>query len=185
MIPIFLSRPNPFTNKQLCFIYKFIDILRKHNFTSITLEAKDYNPYESLSCLNEMIKRTYGIVILAFGQVYINSGILKKDATNNPAFFDPLSQPLEKIWITSPFCQIEGSIAFNNNLPIFIISPKNIRKDGILKDGTHAIKAPCFSLSSENSFDKYFQSDDFLESFFMWKKKVNDLYIFTNNSKCI
>ena len=66
-IRVFLSRPNPFTNEQQYFIDKLKSTLENYNIESITLQAKDYSPYESLSALNEMIKRCYGMVILAFG----------------------------------------------------------------------------------------------------------------------
>ena len=68
MIPIFLSRPNPFTYEQDLFLSEVISFLKENNMNNITLAAKDYNPYESLSCLNEMIKRCYGMIIIAFGQ---------------------------------------------------------------------------------------------------------------------
>ena len=64
-IRVFLSRPNPFTNEQQYFIDKLKSTLENYNIESITLQAKDYSPYESLSALNEMIKRCYGMVILA------------------------------------------------------------------------------------------------------------------------
>ena len=57
MIPIFLSRPNPYTNEQSYFLEQIIIILNEAGLQNITLEAADYNPYESLSCRNEMIKK--------------------------------------------------------------------------------------------------------------------------------
>ena len=55
-IRVFLSRPNPFTNEQQYFIDKLKSTLENYNIESITLQAKDYSPYESLTVLNEMIK---------------------------------------------------------------------------------------------------------------------------------
>ena len=48
MIPIFLSRPNPYTNEQSYFLEQIIIILNEAGLQNITLEAADYNPYESL-----------------------------------------------------------------------------------------------------------------------------------------
>lgn len=133
-IRVFLSRPNPFTKEQQYFIEKLKSTLDKYNIESITLQAKDYSPYESLTVLNEMIKRCYGMVILAFGHTYIQSGIFKKGAVKNKNFFEAEEQSLDGKWITSSFCQIEGAMAISNNIPILIIKQKNLRIDGILKD---------------------------------------------------
>lgn len=102
-----MSRPNPFTKEQQYFIEKLKITLDKYNIESITLQAKDYSPYESLTVLNEMIKRCYDMVILAFGHTYIQSGILKKGAVKNKNFFEAEEQSLDGKWITSSFCQLK------------------------------------------------------------------------------
>lgn len=53
-IRVFLSRPNPFTKEQQYFIEKLKSTLDKYNIESITMQAKDYSPYESLTVLNEL-----------------------------------------------------------------------------------------------------------------------------------
>ena len=88
MIPIFLSRPNPFTNEQAYFLDKLIQKMSVTMLENITLEAQDYNPYESLTCLSELIKRCYGMIIVAFGQYYIEEGTSKKGAITQENFFD-------------------------------------------------------------------------------------------------
>ena len=53
-IRVFLSRPNTFTKEQQYFIEKLKSTLDKYNIESITMQAKDYSPYESLTVLNEL-----------------------------------------------------------------------------------------------------------------------------------
>lgn len=180
MIPIFLSRPNPFTNKQVYFLDRLIKKISDTHCKNITLEAKDYNPYESLTCLSELIKRTYGMIIVAFGQYYIENGISKKGAQTNEHFFDAHENMLNQTWITSPFCQIEGAIAFGNNLPILILKQHTVKTEGILKSGDHAIQGPTFQLNNNKEIDAYFSDTTFINSFNEWYEKVFQLYDFIN-----
>ncbi|HEV1915622.1 TPA: hypothetical protein VYQ01_002046, partial [Streptococcus pneumoniae] len=156
-IRVFLSRPNPFTKEQQYFIAKLKSTLDKYNIESITLQAKDYSPYESLTVLNEMIKRCYGMVILAFGHTYIQSGILKKGAVKNKNFFEAEEQSLDGKWITSSFCQIEGAMAISNNIPILIIKQKDLRIDGILKDDKKIVSVSDFTLENTSQIDFFFE----------------------------
>jgi hypothetical protein len=182
MIPIFLSRPNPFTKEQNLFLNALIELLHKNDLKNITLEAKDYNPYDSLTCLQEMIKRCYGMIIVSFGQSYIERGISKKGAISNEEFFYATEANIDRHWITSPFCHIEGVIAFSNNIPIFVIEQERVKIEGILKKGDHSIKGPQFSLTSIKEISSYFSDNIFLDAFNLWIKKVKILYDFVENS---
>lgn len=181
MIQIFLSRPNPFTNEHAYFLKLLEQNINKVKMKSITLEAKDYNPHESLTCLLEMIKRCYGTIIVAFGQYYIEIGTSKKGAIVDQNFFESYEHSLDQLWVTSPFCQIEGTIAFGNRLPILILEQYNIKREGILKEGWHAIHAPKFSVENYSKIEKYFKSQNFLCKFDEWAKQVTTFYDFINN----
>jgi hypothetical protein len=181
MIPIFLSRPNPFTNEQEIFLNILVELLHKNDMKNITLEAKDYNPYESLTCLQEMIKRCYGMIIVSFGQSYIEKGIAKKGANSGTGFFEATENNINKSWITSPFCHIEGAIAFSNNLPILTIEQEHIKIEGILKKGDHSIKGPQFSLDSSDTISLYFSNEHFIDAFNLWIEKVKLFYAFIDN----
>lgn len=180
MIPIFLSRPNPFTYEQAVFLEFLVEKLNVAQMKNITLEAKDYNPHESLTCLSELIKRCYGMIIVAFGQYYIEKGTSKKGAVANPLFFDSCESSIDQLWATSPFCHIEGAIAFGNRLPILILQQQNIKTEGILKVGNHAIHGPTFSIETRKEIESYFQNPDLLFIFDEWSKQVVELYNFIN-----
>ena len=181
MIPIFLSRPNPYTNEQSYFLEQIIIILNEAGLQNITLEAADYNPYESLSCMNEMIKKCYGMLIIAFGQYYINSGISKKDAIQDVHFFDSIEKKLTNTWVTSPFCHIEGALGFHHKLPILIIEQEHIKIEGILKNGSHAIKGPQFSLKSNTVIKQYCNTYSLNEAVSLWLKEIKIRYNFIHN----
>lgn len=177
MIPIFLSRPNPFTNRQADFLSHLSQFLSIQSMEGITLKAKDYNPYESLSCINGMIKRCYGIIIVAFGQSYIDNGSSKKGAIHNVNFFNSEEKNINSQWITSPFCHIEGAIAFSNGIPLLIIEQEHLKIEGVLKQGTHAIHCPPIILDNAETCT-YFNNEDFLSSFTIWSEKVKKIYNF-------
>lgn len=181
MIPIFLSRPNPYTNEQAYFLKQIIRILNKAGLQNVTLEAADYNPYESLSCINELIKRCYGMLIIAFGQYYIDTGISKKDAIYNTHFFDSRETSLTDTWITSPFCHIEGALGFHHQIPILLIEQEQLKIEGILKDGSHAIKGPQFSLKSNAIIDEYINSSALTQAISLWAEKVIEKHNFIHN----
>lgn len=180
MIPIFLSRPNPFTNEQAYFLDKLIQKMSVTMLENITLEAQDYNPYESLTCLSELIKRCYGMIIVAFGQYYIEEGTSKKGAITQENFFDSYENSINQLWVTSPFCHIEGAIAFGNHLPILILEQYNLKTEGMLKTGDHAIHGPKFEIKNINQIESYFSEPSFINSFNIWYDKVMQLYNFTN-----
>ncbi|OPX45965.1 hypothetical protein CLHUN_04400 [Ruminiclostridium hungatei] len=184
MIPIFLSRPNPFIDIQDLFLKELTEFLLLHGMESITMKAKDYNPYESLTCLNELIKRCYGMVIVAFGQSYVEKGFSKKGAVSNKLFFDSEEKELENLWITSPFCHIEGAIAFSNKLPLLVIEQNNVKIEGILKNGDHAIKCPSLRLIEKKDTYTYFLNKCFIKSFHEWSQKVIDLHGFITRTIC-
>lgn len=181
MIQIFLSRPNPFTREQEYFLKLLEQNINRVKMKNITLEAKEYNPHESLTCLLEMIKRCYGMVIVAFGQYYIEIGTSKKGAIINQNFYESYENLLEQLWVTSPFCQIEGAIAFGNGLPILILEQYNVKIEGILKEGEHAIHAPKFSVDNYEKIEAYFKNINFLYKFDEWSKQVTTFYDFINN----
>lgn len=181
IIPVFLSRPNPYTYEQQFFLDVLVKKINDYNMSNITLKAKDYNPYESLNCLLEMIKRCYGMIIIAFGQCYIEKGILKKGAQNNSDFFDSRETIVNKKWITSPFCHIEGALAFGNRIPILILEQSNTKIEGILKAGEHAILGPQFNIESVDQVKQYFTQEKFNQSFDEWYSSVQALYEFSNN----
>ena len=131
--------------------------------------------------MNEMIKKCYGMLIIAFGQYYINSGISKKDAIQDVHFFDSIEKKLTNTWVTSPFCHIEGALGFHHKLPILIIEQEHIKIEGILKNGSHAIKGPQFSLKSNTVIKQYCNSYSLNEAVSLWLKEIKIRYNFIHN----
>ena len=90
--------------------------------------------------------------------------------------YDSFEDDLDDLWITTPYCHIEGAIAFSNGLPILILSQKGLKKDGILKKDDIIISGPEFVLNDCQLSKQFFQTNEFLESFQVWKDKVETLF---------
>lgn len=180
-IQVFLSRPNPFTQYQSFFIKEFTKMLKQSGFECVTLQADEYSPYEVMTSLREMIQRSYGIIVLAFGQTFINEGVRKKDAEINPDFFESKEIHLKNKWITSVYCHIEGILALTFRLPMLTIPQENITKEGILKQGEYSITAPEFELNTKDEILHYLYSDEFQKSLQEWKTMVEQNYKFVKD----
>ena len=177
-IRVFLSRPNPFTENQNLFIKELIKFLRRHNIECVTLQAAEYTPYEVMNSLSEMIQRSYGIIIVAFGQTFISSGTRKMGAEDNPDFFASKETHLKNKWVTSVYCHIEGILALTYNLPMLSIPQENLTEEGILKKGEYSITSPEFSLETKENILMYLKSEGFQKSFHAWKNLLDDKYNF-------
>ena len=177
-IRVFLSRPNPFTENQNLFIKELIKFLRRHNIECVTLQAAEYTPYEVMNSLSEMIQRSYGIIIVAFGQTFVSSGTRKMGAEDNPDFFASKETHLKNKWVTSVYCHIEGILALTYNLPMLSIPQENLTEEGILKKGEYSITSPEFSLETKENILMYLQSEGFQKSFHAWKNLLDDKYNF-------
>lgn len=177
-IRVFLSRPNPFTENQNLFIKELVTFLRRYNIECVTLQAAEYTPYEVMLSLCEMIQRSYGIIIVAFGQTFISSGTRKKGAEDNSDFFASKEIHLKNKWVTSVYCHIEGILALTYNLPMLAIPQENITKEGILKKGEYSITSPEFSLETKDDVLNYLQSEEFQKSFHAWKNLLDSKYNF-------
>jgi len=183
-IPIFLSRPNPFQQKQRNFLNALIGKIRRRGLNEITLIAPNYNPYESLNCLTEQIRRCYGMIIVAFGQKYIKSGISKPNIDVQTEDYPIIKKELQNQMITSPYCHIEGTLGVHNKLPILCIREKGVYIEGVLENGKHIIECPelDFDYLNENC-EAYLFNYDFTMQFNYWLKQVKDKFDFVNVSK--
>lgn len=179
-ILVFLSRPNPFNQKQVNFINKLKRALKVQNVETVTLQAGNYDLTDSLNYLKGIIRQCYGMIIVSFHQYFIEKGYKKKDSENNPEFFYPQEIDVSGQAITSPFCQIEGTIGLLYDLPLLIINEIGVREEGIIKGGRFSVKTQNFKLSC---IDDFFNSDELKNKLAVWLGKVKEYYLFLNLKK--
>lgn len=179
-INVFLSRPNPFLNSHQLFLDQFQRLLDGYDISTVTLQAGDYDLSDSINYLKGMIRRCYGIVVIAFKQMYIESGYKKKDAVGNSHFFCSQEEDISGQALTSPFCHIEGAIGLDNDLPLLILTEDGVREEGIIKGGRFSIKVKPFSLQN---MDAFFEDSTVRKQISVWVGRVADNFLFLNLNK--
>ena len=180
-ILLFLSRPNPFKDNQQDFINKLQEKLSiKYNIKTITLQADNYDLTDSINYLKGMIKHCYGIVIIGFKQIFIDSGSKKKGGFSNSSFYYPDEIDISGQSLTSPFCHIEGTIGLLNDLPLLIINEEGVREEGIIAGGKFCTKTDNFNLENSKAF---FDNKTVDQQITVWAGKVIDNYLFLNLKK--
>ena len=179
-ILVFLSRPNPFLDSHQYFILKLQEHFENYNIQTVTLQADNYDLTDSINYLKGMIKQCYGIVIIGFKQIFIETGSKKKGGRKDSAFYYPVETDMSGQALTSPFCHIEGTIGLLNDLPLLVINEEGVREEGILQGGRFCVKTNQFKLSS---IDSFFDDKTVEQQIAVWIGKVTEYYLFLNLKK--
>jgi hypothetical protein len=163
-IPIFLSYPKPYNSNQRDFIAQVSAHLEDNGFVPRTLGVTDYDMDAPLVKIREMMEECCGLLSIAFRRAHI------KDGSGKPLTKDEYS--ICGKWLTSPYCHIEPSMAFQLNMPILIFRESGVIDDGILEKGVVGMYLPEFDLDelSEN----YFKSLEWNQLISRWKNTVLD-----------
>ena len=170
-VPIFLSYAKPFNKKQEIFIKKVILYFEQNDFDPKTL-GEDENGHGfhhikmPLESIREKMEKCFGLLSIAFRRTYIEKGTGKF----NTDIEDQEEYDISKKWITSPYCHIEPSMAFQINMPILIFREKGVIADGILEKGVVPYYMPEFDL--DKPIDEYFESNKWTDIFEAWKTLV-------------
>lgn len=179
-ILVFLSRPNPFLDAHQYFILKLQEQFDKYNIQTVTLQADNYDLTDSINYLKGMIKQCYGIAIIGFKQIFIETGSKKRGGRENSTFYCPNEIDISGQALTSPFCHIEGTIGLLNDLPLLVINEEGVREEGIIKGGKFCVKTNNFNLSS---IDSFFDDKTVEQQIAVWAGKVTEYYLFLHLKK--
>lgn len=165
-VPIFLSYAKPFNKKQEIFIEKVRLHFEQNDFKPETLGVDFHDISAPLESIREKMKECFGLLSIAFRRTYIEKGTgkLKTDLEDQEEY------DISKKWITSPYCHIEPSMAFQINMPILIFREKGVIADGILEKGVVPYYMPEFDL--DKPIDEYFKSNNWIHLFEAWKALV-------------
>ena len=113
---IFLSYPKPFLKKQEEFIERITKYLQEREIQPRTLGVTDYDMDAPLTAIRRLMLESNGLVTIAFKRSLIKDGVGKPQSDIGETEYD-----LSGKWLTSPYCQIEPSMAFQLGLPGLIL----------------------------------------------------------------
>lgn len=170
--PVFLSYATPYTELQQMFLTRVIKELREQLLFPRTLGVSEQTTESPLTAIKRIILSSFGMLSVAFHRVEI------KDAVSRP------DTPREKVytggWISSPYLQIEPSMAYQQGLPLMILAEEGTILDGvfggILEQGATPFFIPRFTLDSEDTVLQFFNSVYWKSIFLNWASDVYNYY---------
>ena len=169
-ISVFLSYPQPYLERQQVFIDKVKEYLNTRGIETRTLGVTDYDMMEPLVAIRRLLNESNGLLTIAFRRTHIEKACVKPKSD-----IDGINEKyVDDEWITSPYCQIEPSMAFQIGLPILIFREKGVIADGILEKGVAGTYLPEFDL--ENNIDEYFIKDEWKQIINDWEQCVRNVY---------
>lgn len=167
-IPVFVSCSTPFTQQQKdfkCAVGKYLEDYL--GFAPRTLGETDYDPEEPLTACRRLMMECNGLITLAFRRYYIETGWEHPEIKTQKQLEEENKQPkpMNQLYFTSPWCQIEATMAFSLGLPILVFREKGVIPRGLMRKGTAGLYLPEFDLDNPHK--------DFLTEP-QWKEIINE-----------
>jgi hypothetical protein len=167
-IPIFLSYPKPYLQRQQDFLDKITKYLEEYNIQPITLGVMEYDINAPLIAIRRLLTVSFGMLVVAFRRGQITEG-----ATNPNSDIGRPSRNLANAWMTSPYCHIEPAMAFQIGLPILVIRENGVITEGMLSEGAMGLYTPKFDLDNE---DNYLDTQEWKQLIDQWRHSVMTVY---------
>jgi len=171
-IPTFLSYATPYNSLQSAFLDAVIIQTRDNLLFPRTLGRSDQYTEIPLISIRRMILSSYGLMAIAFKRAYV------QDAISKPG--SPSEQIFQNFWLSSPYLQIEPSMAFQHGLPVAIFVESGVSMNGvfggILEIGAAPLSIVTFNLNSATDITDFFNSVYWKETFLDWVGNVRAYY---------
>jgi len=163
---LFFSVATPHTMIQV----NYINLLKKkfsdNGFQLTTLGDNDWNDEDPIQPIYSLMKECSGCIVLLLERYYIEEGKYKRGSDNE--------QPLRGLALTTPWNQIEATLAYTENLPMLILKDKNVYNDGVFIPKIKKFRQVKIDTENFNEWeqdDKSFIFDEFVEKVKTRKKK--------------
>ncbi|HWQ78669.1 MAG TPA: hypothetical protein VN381_07620 [Anaerovoracaceae bacterium] len=172
-IPTFLSYATPYNALQSAFLDEVIVQTRANLLFPRTLGRSDQYTETPLTSIRRMILSSYGLMAIAFRRAFI------PEAVSRPG--SPGEQSFQNFWLSSPYLQIEPSMAFQQGLPVALFVENGVSMNGvfggILQIGAAPLNIVTFNLNSATDIADFFNS-------VFWKETFLAPLGFVDNSRC-
>lgn len=141
-ISVFLSYPKPCFGRQKAFVDFISTYLSQRGFNPRTLGVTDYDMDAPLTAIRRLMLESNGLLTIAFRRTFVEKGTarLRTDISTLK------EESIDGQWLTTPWAQIEPSMAYQLGLPVMILREKGVLADGILERGVIGLYMPEFDL---------------------------------------
>jgi hypothetical protein len=171
-IPTFLSYATPYNALQSAFLDTVIAQTRENLLFPRTLGRSDQNTETPLEAIRRMIFSSYGLMAIAFRRSYVERAISRPGSPNEQVF--------DNFWLSSPYLQIEPSMAYQHGLPLAVFVENGVSMNGvfggILQLGAAPINIVTFNLNNSSDITDFFNSVFWKETFLAWAGNVRAYY---------
>jgi hypothetical protein len=149
-IPVFLSRPNPVTARQIEFMTNVQHQLESAGLQPKTLGATEYGIDAPLNTIRMLMTESNGLIVVALRRYRADTIFrLRQDQPDDAK---------DRVYLTSPWCQIEPGMAFQLGMPLLILREKGVLADGVLERGVTGLYLP--EADIENATDDYLNTNE-------------------------
>lgn len=142
-IPVFVSAPKAFLNRQEEFLETVELALRKHDLCPSTLGRSEYSLSAPLEAIRRLMVGSCGLLCLGFRKTQIEKGV---DRPNSDR--DEQSRSIDNAWLTSAYCQIEPAMAYQIGIPVLVWREAGVVDDGVFDRGAAGLSMPQFNLDN-------------------------------------
>ncbi len=171
-VPVFLSYATPFNEQQTKFLERIIQEMYDNLLFPRTLGVSEQGFEPPLTSIRRIVLSSYGCLSVAFRRVLI------RDVVSRPG--TAREQVYTSGWLTSPYIQIEPSMAYQRGEPVMILREDGVLNDGvfggILEQGAAPLFIPVFSVDSDQLIDAFFNSIFWKDPFLRWVAAVREYY---------
>ena len=118
---VFVSMGFPYTESHRGFLDALIELLRSCDVEPRVMNKTDYPTRNPLTDISQVMRECHGAIVVAFERTYFKSGLEKQQIA------------LKSVRYTTPWNQIEASLAFALGIPIIVLMESGLREEGLLE----------------------------------------------------
>jgi hypothetical protein len=115
---VFVSKPTVMTAVQEAAYRGICELLDDRGYTGRSLGSTDFSNSAPLRAILRIMNDCDGAIVLGFRQIEIEQGTAKPGT--------PSASHLENCFLSTPWNQIEASLAYARDLPVMLIREKGI-----------------------------------------------------------
>jgi hypothetical protein len=171
-IPTFLSIANPFNDQQRKFLNRVIQEMLDNLLLPRTLGVGEQGYETPLTLIRRIVFSSYGCLAIAFRRVQIINLISRPGTPDQTEYSTG--------WLTSPYIQIEASMAYQQGLPLLILRENGVVNDGvlggILEPGAAPLFIPFFNVDTDAQIEAFFNSIFWRDPFLRWVADVREYF---------